>query len=95
MNFKYEAILETIRINASDILIFAENNFPYLFEDNQGMLTLKNNLTLTVYLQLIYFLMIYNLYQKNIFIDQFRKNHYLMQMLDRKSNSFIMVMMEI
>jgi len=44
LNFKYKEILETIRTNNSDILIFAENNFPYLVEDNQGILTLKDNL---------------------------------------------------
>ena len=44
LNFKYKAILETIRTNTSDILIFAENNFPYLVEDNQGISSLKDNL---------------------------------------------------
>ena len=44
LNVKYEAILEKIRANTSDILIFAENNFPYLVRDNQAMLILQDKL---------------------------------------------------
>ena len=50
LNVKYETILETIRENASDILIFAENNFPYLVKDNQEILTLQDNLQPTTQL---------------------------------------------
>ena len=44
LNVKYEKILDVIRENTSDILIFAENNFPYLVKDNQEILSLQNNL---------------------------------------------------
>ena len=44
MNIKYKSILDTIRLNTSDILIFAENNFPYLVKDNHEIKTLQNYL---------------------------------------------------
>jgi len=50
LKVKYETILETIRTNTSDILIFAENNFPYLVKDNQEMLSLQDNLQSTTHL---------------------------------------------
>lgn len=44
LRIQYEEILETIKINDSDVLIFAENNFPYLVEGNKEMLSLQDNL---------------------------------------------------
>ena len=42
--------MNTIRANTSDILIFAENNFPYLVKDNKEMLILQDNLQPTAHL---------------------------------------------
>ena len=50
LNVNYETILETIRENTSNILIFAENNFPYLVKDNREMLILQDNLQPTTHL---------------------------------------------
>ena len=47
LNLKYEDILETIKQNTSDIIIFAENNFPYLVIDNHEFLALQNDIQFT------------------------------------------------
>ena len=50
LNDKYETILKTIKSNSSDIIIFAENNFPYLVKGNQEMFSLQNALQLSSHL---------------------------------------------
>ena len=44
LNINYKSILNTIGANTSDILIFAENNFPYLVNDSREIKTLQDNL---------------------------------------------------
>ena len=43
-NQKYKKIIKILKENNTDVLIFAENNFPYLVKNNQILLSLQDNL---------------------------------------------------